>query len=143
WNASAQALVASIGAPLEGAQVRIADAHGATLPSGEVGEICLRGAGVIPAYVGSHGEGGAFDDLGWLATVYMGYRGSDGLIHVMGGEKDMFVRGGYHVDPSEVEAVIVLHPEVVVAAGFGGPDMVHGEVGRYHVVRRPGSVLDA
>ena len=143
WDAGAEALVGSIGAPLAGARVRIADAQGATLAAGEVGEICVHGAGVIPAYVGSHGEGAAFDDLGWLSTGDMGYLGADGLIYLMGRKKDMFIQGGYNVYPAEIEAVLASHPEVVMAAGIGVPDPVLGEVGRFHVVRRPGSALDA
>ncbi len=143
WDASAEALVGSIGAPLAGARVRIVDTQGATLDAGEVGEICVHGAGVIPAYVGSHGEVGAFDDLGWLSTGDVGYQGADGLIYLMGRKKDMFIQGGYNVYPAEIEAVLASHPEVVMAAGIGVPDPVLGEVGRFHVVRRPGSTLDA
>ena len=122
WDAGAEALVGSIGAPLAGARVRIADAQGATLAAGEVGEICVHGAGVIPAYVGSHGEGAAFDDLGWLSTGDMG--------------------GGENVYPAEVEQVLYRHPGIAEVAVIGSPDARWGEAVTAVVVPKAGAQID-
>lgn len=141
WQADQQALLQSIGKPLTGAELMVAGADGVPLPAGQVGELWFRGAGVIPGYVGAQSDGGAFDAEGWLRTGDLGYLDAQGLIYLMGRQKDMFIQGGFNVYPAEVEAVIGSHPEVLMAAGIGVPDPVMGEVGRYYVVQKQGGTL--
>ncbi len=136
WQADQQALLHSIGKPLQGAQLRVAGADGEELRSGEVGELWFRGAGVIPAYVGQQQDEDAFAG-GWLHSGDLGLVDEQGLIHLKGRQKDMFIQGGFNVYPSEVEGVIASHAGVLMVAGIGVPDPVLGEVGRYYIVIRP------
>lgn len=138
WQADQQALLHSIGKPLQGAQLRVAGADGEELRSGEVGELWFRGAGAIPAYVGQQQDEEAFAG-GWLHSGDLGLVDERGLVHLKGRQKDMFIQGGFNVYPSEVESVIAGHAGVLMVAGIGVPDPVLGEVGRYYIVVRPGA----
>lgn len=140
WQASQQALLQSIGKPLEGAQLRVAGVDGEALPPGEVGELWFRGPGVIPGYVGQERDSAVFAG-GWLHSGDLGFVDEQGLIHLMGRQKDMFIQGGFNVYPSEVEGVIASHAGVLMVAGIGVPDPVLGEVGRYYIVGKPGADL--
>ena len=141
WQASPKALLQSIGTPLDGAELRVVAPDGRAVASPEIGELWFRGAGVIDAYVGTERDTSAFDADGWLHTGDLGYVDEQGLVHLMGRQKDMFIQGGFNVYPAEVEGVISAHPGVTMAAGIGVPDPVLGEVGRYYVVPRPDVAL--
>lgn len=143
WDCSPNDVMNSIGRPIGDAEVRILDAAGQIAPTGQVGELCFRGAGVIPGYVGSARASQAFDDEGWLHTGDLGQLSAQGLITLMGRAKDMYIQGGFNVYPAEIEAFITRHPKVMMVAGIGVADAVLGEVGRYYIVPRPGSDLCA
>lgn len=142
WQCSDEALMHSIGAPLDGAQLRVMGPDGAELPAGEIGELQFRGLGVVQDYIGAAAGQGAFDG-GWLRTGDLGCVDAHGLITLKGRMKDMYIQGGFNVYPAEVEALIATHPAVVMVAGIGVPDPVLGEVGCYFVVAREGSGLTA
>lgn len=141
-DCSREDLLETIGTPLAGAELRIVGNDGRDVVAGEVGELWLRGAGVIPGYVGAdRGEVG-FDGAGWLHTGDLGRLNERGLVVLMGRQKDMYIQGGFNVYPAEVEGVIAQHPDVMMVAGIGVPDELLGEVGRYYIVPRPGSDLN-
>ncbi|MGJ7544724.1 class I adenylate-forming enzyme family protein [Variovorax sp. LT1R16] len=140
WQCNDEALMHSIGAPLDGAQLRVMGPDGAELPAGEIGELQFRGLGVVQDYIGAAAGQGAFDG-GWLRTGDLGCVDAHGLITLKGRMKDMYIQGGFNVYPAEVEALIATHPAVVMVAGIGVPDPVLGEIGRYFVVAREGSGL--
>ncbi|MFO1195950.1 MAG: AMP-binding protein [Burkholderiaceae bacterium] len=142
WNCSQQDLVATIGRPIGGAEVRVLDKQRRPVPAGAVGELAFRGCGVIPGYVGAAAAGSdAFTPDGWLLTGDLGEVDARGFITLRGRAKDMYIQGGFNVYPAEIEAYLAQHPDVVLAAGIGVPDPVMGEVGRYYIVARPGSAL--
>lgn len=140
WGASEEELMATIGAPIGDAELRVVALGGDDdVPAGEVGELCFRGCGVIPGYVGTARSSGAFLPGGWLRTGDLGRVDDRGVITLCGRAKDMYIQGGFNVYPAEVEAHIARHPEVLMVAGMGVPDPVLGEIGHYFVVRRPGA----
>ncbi len=140
WDCTRDELMASIGRPLEGAQIRVVDVAGEDVPAGEVGELCFRGLGVVGGYVGQ-AKSDSFDADNWLHTGDLALTDARGLIVLKGRQKDMFIQGGFNVYPAEVESVIAQHPNVLMVAGIGVPDSVLGEVGRYFVVPKPGREL--
>jgi acyl-CoA synthetase (AMP-forming)/AMP-acid ligase II len=140
WDRSDADLMASIGLPLAGAQLKIAGPQGDTLPAGTVGELWFKGAGVVPGYIGA-AAGQGFSADGWLQTGDLGLVDDRGVITLKGRQKDMYIQGGFNVYPAEVEALIHRHPGVVMAAGIGVPDPVLGEVGRVYVIPKAGSQL--
>ena len=137
WDIAQDELMASIGRPLEGAQVRVLDSTGQPVSAGEVGELCFRHLGVVGGYVGQ-ASSDSFDAEGWLHTGDLALIDARGLIVLKGRKKDMFIQGGFNVYPAEVEGFIAQHPKVLMVAGIGVPDPVLGEVGRYFIVAKPG-----
>jgi len=143
WDATREDLMSTIGRPIGDAQVCVIDpGSGEPLPAGEVGELCFRGCGVVPGYVGAARGVSAFWPGGWLRTGDLGELDARGVITLRGRAKDMYIQGGFNVYPAEVEAYIARHPQVLLVAGIGVADTVLGEVGRYYVVRKPGATVN-
>jgi len=133
----------SIGVPIGDFVGRVVDEAGDPVPPGTIGELQLRGAGVAAGYWNMPAETAeTFLPGGWLATGDMVEAEADGHLAVRGRRKEMYIQGGFNVYPAEVEAVLGTHPSVTLAAGFGVPDPVYGEVGAYVVVPRPGAAVD-
>ena len=133
----------SIGVVIGGFEGRVVDESGNPVAPGIVGELQLRGACVAAGYWEMPEETAeTFLPGGWLATGDMVEAEADGHLAVRGRKKELYIQGGFNVYPAEVEAVLGTHPAVVLAAGFGVPDPVYGEVGAYVVVPRPGAAVD-
>jgi len=143
WDCTEDDLMNSIGKPIGNGAVRVLAADGSVLPSGEVGELCYRGAGVIATFVGAAAANAALDAGGWLHSGDLGVVDNRGVITLKGRSRDMFIQGGFNVYPVEVESFIARHPKVMMVAGIGVPDPMMGEVGRYYIVAKPGSDLSA
>ncbi|BDM69186.1 long-chain-fatty-acid--CoA ligase [Streptomyces nigrescens] len=124
-----QRKVLSIGKPIWGVEVRIADDTGAALPPGpdHVGEILIRGHNVMKGYFRRPEETAEALRGGWLHTGDLGYRDDDGYFFVVDRKKDLIIRGGYNVYPREVEEVLYAHPAVAEAAVIGRADDRLGE----------------
>ena len=109
----------SIGAPLAGFEMKIVDADGKELPSGEVGEIAIKGKGVTPGYYNLAQETEeAFSD-GWFLTGDIGYKDQDGYFFITDRKKEIIIKGGLNISPREVEEVLLRHPKVKEAAVIG------------------------
>jgi acyl-CoA synthetase (AMP-forming)/AMP-acid ligase II len=113
----------SAGRPIPGIEVRI-DCAGEAAAPGQAGEILLRGEQVSGEYVASDSKR---DELGWLRTGDLGYVDDDGYLFVVGRADDMIIRGGENLSPTEIEDVLLQHPEVAAAAVVGLPDAEWGE----------------
>jgi acyl-CoA synthetase (AMP-forming)/AMP-acid ligase II len=73
--------------------------------------------------------GTVIDREGWLHTGDLGTIDADGMVRIVGRLKEMYIRGGYNVYPTEVEAVLAGHPAIAQVAVVGLADRVLGEVG--------------
>lgn len=112
----------SVGTPIAGVSVRIAD------PGADgVGEIVVAGPMVMREYFERADATAATLREGWLHTGDLGRLGADGGLFVAGRRADRVVTGGENVDPIEVEAVLLAHPAVADAAVYGVPDDIWGE----------------
>ncbi|MDB4967357.1 MAG: Long-chain fatty acid--CoA ligase [Myxococcales bacterium] len=108
--------IGSVGRAVEGVTVRIAD-----------GEIQVRGPHVTSGYLDDREATlAAFDD-GWLRTGDVGRLDADGRLVIVDRTKDLIIRGGNNVYPSEVEAALAAHPAVADVAVIGRPDDYYGE----------------
>jgi long-chain acyl-CoA synthetase len=132
--------VGSVGRPIDGVEVRVLDDAGEPLPTGEVGQLAIRGHNVMKGYWRRPGAtAAAITPEGWFLTGDLGRVDEDGYVYVVGRLKDMIIRGGLNVYPREVEEVLHRHPAVGEAAVVGVPDERLGEEVGAAVVLAPGA----
>ncbi len=132
----------SIGRPAL-AEVRIVDPQGAALPANAVGEITLRGPGVVEGYLDDpEATAAAFVD-GWFRTGDLGRMDSDGFLFLEGRLVEIINRGGAKVSAREVEQWLTEQPGVALAVVFPVPHASLGEDVMAAVVPRPGVEVNA
>ena len=118
----------TVGRPLEGISVRVHDADGPELPVESLGEIRVRGPGVMRGYYRQpENTERHFDADRYFHTGDMGIVDEEGYLHLVGRQGDVILRGGLDVYPREVENRIVTHPAVRDAVVLGLPDELLGE----------------
>ncbi|MEN8213837.1 MAG: AMP-binding protein [Pseudomonadota bacterium] len=119
----------TVGRNLPHQEVKVIDSgSGATLPLGEIGEICFRGYHIMPGYYGdSEATRGAIDEHGWLHSGDLGSMDAEGYVRITGRLKEMILRGGENIYPREIEELLFTHPKVAEVAVFGIPDDYFGE----------------
>lgn len=132
----------SVGRPAVHSEVRVVDSEGAQVPSGVVGEVVVRGDGVMQGY---WRNADATRDVlrgGWMHTGDGGYLDGDGYLFLVDRIKDMIITGGENVYSVEVENAVTANPDVSACAVIGIPDERYGERVHAVVVRRPGAQVD-
>jgi len=134
---------ASSGRAIPGVEVRIVDDDGQDVPTGEPGEIVVRGYNVMRGYFEDPGRTAeTIDADGWLHTGDIGTMDADGYVAITDRKKDMFICGGFNAYPAEIERLLLTHPGIAQAAVIGVPDERLGEVGTAFVVPRSGVAVD-
>lgn len=136
-------LLTSVGRPLMGVDIAIRGASGATLPPGEVGEICARAGNFMTEYWRRPEETAAAFQGGWYHTGDLGYLDEDGYLFVVDRLKDMIVTGGENVYSAEVENALSAHPAVAQCAVIGLPHERWGEQVHAIVVQQSGTAPTA
>jgi acyl-CoA synthetase (AMP-forming)/AMP-acid ligase II len=129
----------SSGWPCPGFEIRIVDDQGRALPPPTVGEICIRGASITPGYWNDpEASSQAFREQ-WFFTGDVGYLDSDGYLYITDRKKDLIIKGGENISPSEIEQVLYLHPAIAETAVVGIPDDDFGEQICAVIQLRPGA----
>ncbi len=120
--------VGAIGKAGYGWETKIVDENGNTLSRGEVGELCVKGPGVMTCYY--HDEQATNDVLkdGWLFTGDMAEEDEDGFIFLVDRKKDVIISGGENLYPVQIEDFIRNHNAVHDIAVIGLPDKRLGEI---------------
>ena len=132
----------AMGIPVPGYRVRVAGDDGQEVAPGSVGELWIKGPGVLEGYHDNpDATADTVTDDGWLRTGDLARRGPLGSIAFAGRKKDVVKVGGYSVFAAEVEAALEQHPDVLEAAVVGLPDATLGEVPAAAVRIRPGATL--
>ncbi|NWJ71072.1 AMP-binding protein [Pseudonocardia sp. ICBG1122] len=134
----------SIGLPLHQRTVRLVDPEGRDVPRGEVGEILVHGVPGRTVMLGYHDDPAATAAAlrdGWLHTGDNAYADELGYLYFFDRAKDMIKRSGENVSSSEVESVLLDHPDIAEAAVIGVPDPVRDEAVKAFVVPVPGRTL--
>jgi long-chain acyl-CoA synthetase len=128
----------SIGVPIPGFEARVVDERDREVKRGEVGELIVRGPGVMKGYL--HQPEATEETLrgGWLHTGDLARQDEEDYIYIVDRKKDMVIRAGYNVYPREVEEILYTHPAVSEAAVLGVPHPDLGEEVAALVVLRPG-----
>ncbi|OLL29703.1 AMP-binding protein [Burkholderia sp. SRS-W-2-2016] len=110
----------SVGDVIPGVEVKFVGLDGAEAAPGEVGELWVRGPNVMLGYYRNPEQTRATVTAdGWLKTGDLARRLADGSLHIVGRSKELIIRSGFNVYPSEVEHVLNAHPQVVQSAVIG------------------------
>ncbi len=116
----------TIGIPVRGMELRLVDDDGKDVDDGEVGEIAIRGEGVMKGYWQREDATKEAIPDGWFRSGDLATRDEDGYYTIVDRKKEMIIRGGYNVYPREIEEALYEHPDVAEAAVIGMP---HDELG--------------
>jgi acyl-CoA synthetase (AMP-forming)/AMP-acid ligase II len=136
--------IGSVGKPVGPTEIKIVDDDGREAEPRVVGELWLRMASKQREYYkNDEATAATWTDDGWLRSGDLAYLDEDGFLYICGRKKDMIIRGGNNIYATDVEAVLLEHPDVQEAAVTGVPHPVLGEDVAAWIVRRPGSDLDA
>lgn len=138
--------VGSVGLPLPDVHVRIVDVDDPTrdLPTGEVGEILIRGPQVMRGYFENPDESATMlvrhaDGHTWLHSADLGYLDEDGYLFIVDRKKDLIKASGMQVWPRELEETLAKHPAVAEVGVRGFTDEARGEIAVAFVVPRDGT----
>ena len=133
----------TVGRAVFDTEVQIRDLAGKPVDPNTAGEVYIKGPTVMRRY---HNRPDATTEVlsadGWLRTGDIAEMDAEGNLRIVDRAKDLIIRGGYNVYPSEVEAVLYEHPDIVEAAVVGIPHEHYGEEVAAVVVVSPGSRRD-
>ena len=132
----------TVGRPIPGVQIKIVNETGEEVQKGEIGELVVKGQVMKGYYKNIEMTERDIDKAGWLHTGDLAKYYDDENISIVGRCKDMVIRGGFNVYPSDIEEIIMQIPEVQTVAVIGEPNEVLGEKIVAFVVPRPGVNLD-
>lgn len=130
--------VGAIGVPGYNWEVKIVDEKGNPVPQGEVGELIVKGPGVMKCYYNDPKATEAVLKDGWLYTGDMGIMDEDGFIYLVDRKKDVIISGGENVYPVQVEDYLRGHEGIKDAAVIGLPDKRLGEIVTAIIELKPG-----
>jgi acyl-CoA synthetase (AMP-forming)/AMP-acid ligase II len=136
--------IGSVGKPIPPMEIKIVDDDGNERHAREVGELLTRLPGYQREYYkDADATATTWTSDGWLRSGDLGYLDEDGFLYLVGRKKDLIVRGGHNVYPTDIESVILEHPNVQEAAVVGVPHDVLGEDIAAFVVPKPGAAIGA
>jgi long-chain acyl-CoA synthetase len=129
----------SCGKAMPDVEIRVVDASGNDIATGEVGEIITRSAQNMLGYWNQPEATRRAIRDGWFHTGDAGYRDEDGYIYIYDRVKDMIISGAENIYPAEVESALFGHPAIADVAVIGIPDDRWGEAVKAIVVKKPGA----
>ncbi len=117
----------SVGQAIEGLDIRISDGKGGFLPRGEIGEVVARGGNLMNGYDKLPKDKQPIDEDGWLHTGDLGLLDEKGYLYLAGRIKDVLIRGGENISPSEIENALNQIDNIREAKVMGAPHPIYGE----------------
>ncbi|GER03835.1 hypothetical protein JCM17846_15170 [Iodidimonas nitroreducens] len=126
----------TVGIPIPGTEIKIIDDDGKEQPTGQPGEVLVRGPQVMRGYLGRADATADTVRDGWLHTGDIGVMDADGFLSIIDRKKDMLIISGFNVYPFELEEVLIRHPDVLEAAVVGIEDAHAGEAAVAYIVLR-------
>jgi long-chain acyl-CoA synthetase len=131
----------SIGLPIPMTDVCLKDENGRIVPTGEAGELCVKGPQVMAGYWQRPEETAQVIDAdGWLHTGDIARMDEKGFFYIVDRKKDMILVSGFNVYPNEIEDVVAMMPGVLEVAAVGVPDERSGEAVKVVIVRKDPSL---
>lgn len=135
------ARLGTVGIPVPGTAMKVIDDDGVELPSGERGELCVKGPQVMKGYWNrAEATAESLDAEGWFKTGDIAVIDPDGFVRIVDRKKDLIIVSGFNVYPNEIEDVVMAHPKVANCACIGVPDERSGEAVKLFVVPRDASL---
>ena len=131
--------VGAIGVPGYGWQTKIVNPDGSEVKQGEVGELCLKGPGVMVCYYNNPQATAETIKDGWLLTGDMAKQDDEGFIYLVDRKKDVVITGGENLYPVEIENFMSAYPPIKDVAVIGLPDARLGEIAAAIVELVPGA----
>ncbi|MBI5506935.1 MAG: AMP-binding protein, partial [Deltaproteobacteria bacterium] len=131
----------SVGVPIPVCDLKVVGEDSRTLPSGEVGELWIKGPNVVAGYFNKPEDTKASFSDGWVHTGDLARIDQEGFVYLVDRAKDLLIRGGENISSVEVEAALFEHPAVTDAAVIGIPDQVLGEEVGAVVHTAPGTTV--
>lgn len=131
--------VGAIGVPGFGWRVKIIDENGAPAARGEVGELAVKGPGVMTCYYNDPEATAAVLQNGWLFTGDMARQDEDGFFWLVDRKKDVIISGGENIYPVQIEDFLRAHPAIKDSAVIGLPDHRLGEIAAAIIELKPGA----
>ena len=128
----------SCGKPSPFRECRIVDSDGHEVPQGEIGELVIRGPGILRGYYNKPEATAQALRGGWFHTGDLFRQDERGYFHIVGRAKDMIRRSSENIAAREVEAVLNSVPAVLESAAVGVPDEMRGEEVKAYLVLRDG-----
>lgn len=113
--------IESVGTPIAGVEVEVFGEDGRIADSDEMGEFAVRSPAAIKNYDGLDEVNKEAFRNGYFFTGDLGKRDGDGLLYLLGRKKFFINRGGYKIDPHEIEELLESHPKVEEAVAVGAP----------------------
>jgi len=136
-NPPADIRYGTVGVPLTETEIKVIDEQGSALPTGEPGELCVRGPQVMKGYwQRPDATKEVIDPEGWFKTGDMATLSDDGYIRIVDRKKDMINVSGFKVFPNEVEDVLTQHEDILEAAVVGVADEESGELVKAFIVSK-------
>ena len=117
----------SVGQAIDGLEIRISDGKGGFLPQGEIGEVVARGSNLMNGYDRLPKDKQPIDEDGWLHTGDLGLLDENGYLYLAGRIKDVIIRGGENISPSEIENALNQMDNIREAKVMGAPHPIYGE----------------
>ena len=117
----------TVGRAVSGLDIRISDGKGGFLPVNEIGEVIAKGDNLMNGYYALSREKQPIDEEGWLHTGDLGYFDEDNYLHLSGRIKDVIIRGGENISPSEIENALSQLENVNQVKVMGAPHPIYGE----------------
>ena len=133
--------VGAIGIPGYGWETKIVDEHRNIVPQGEVGELAVKGPGVMTCYYKDEKATNEVLADGWLFTGDMAMQDEDGFIFLVDRKKDVIISGGENIYPVQIEDFLRKHDAIKDVAVIGLPDKRLGEITGAIIEVKPGCTL--
>ena len=130
--------VGAIGVPGYGWEVKIVDENGAEVKQGDVGELILKGPGIMECYYNDPKATAETLKDGWLYTGDMAEQDSEGFIYLVDRKKDVIISGGENIYPVQIENFLSKHPDIKDVAVIGIADTRLGEISAAIIELKPG-----
>jgi long-chain acyl-CoA synthetase len=133
----------TIGLPIPNTEIAIRDDDGVDVPTGQPGEICIRGPQVMAGYWQRPDETAhVMTADGYFKSGDIGVMDERGYVKIVDRKKDMILVSGFNVYPTEIEQVVNMHPGVLECAAVGVPDAKSGEAVRLFVVKKDSTLTE-